>query len=286
MKKKFIIIIALLLVAVSCQVFTGCELPDSSDNEHGLTDEELETVSNRLLVPQLISYDRFEEEILTPLKETFGDALYEPATTMEIFNVQSFLVYYSVFAKEDLGLSEDNKYLFGVVFDNLIASDGLAYEQTLNNYPAIDHLGAICVFNPKSSIEELAHCEEIIKTYCPNYTYADLYYDYALTDYDYTKSPAKGNNEQYDYIYFQDSQTCTIAGVKADSESFTVPLEIDGYKVVGILGSVFVDIESITFEGTKEQWWEICSICPVPVHCSDGTIESGQIKPEYEPVTQ
>ena len=92
MKQYFRIIIALLLIMASCQMFVGCDLP--SDDELGYAEEELAAVKDCFLVPHLITFDRFNEEILDPLKETFGNELYENSDDPEIQKVQRFLTWY------------------------------------------------------------------------------------------------------------------------------------------------------------------------------------------------
>lgn len=283
MKQYLRIIIALLLVMASCQMFVGCDLP--SDDELGYTEEELAAVKDCFLVPRLITFDRFNEEILDPLKETFGEDLYYPAETKEVQDAQAFLFYYSVYSKESLGLSKDEESLFGRIEDELLYDDRrLAY--TLQNYPVVDQ-HAICILNPKLTVSELINIENIIKTYCPDYTYDDLYYDYLLTDFDTEKFWLKGSNDAYDYAYLKDDQVCAVIDVKTnDPTNIYIPREIDGYKVSDVSSLNLSDTESITFEGTMNEWWEICYVCRTTVHCSDGIIESGQTKPVYEPVFQ
>ena len=259
-------------------MFVGCDLP--SDDELGYAEEELAAVKDCFLVPHLITFDRFNEEILDPLKETFGNELYENSDDPEIQKVQRFLTWYSVFSKYSLGLSKDEKYLFGIVVDNLVNADGISFARVLENYPVVDQ-HAICVLNPKLTVSELINIENIIKTYCPDYTYDDLYYDYLLTYFDTEKSWRKGSNDAYDYAYLKDDQVCAVIDVKTnDRTNICIPREIDGYKVLDVSPLNLSDTESITFEGTMNEWWEICNVCRTTVHCSDGTIQSGQTKPE------
>lgn len=283
MKQYLRIIIALLLVLASCQMFVGCDLPmdnEYEDDENRYTEEQLATVKDCFLVPRLITYDRFYEEILYPLLETFGETLYEPAKNVETQNIQRFLAYYMIYSKEKLDMTEDERYLFSGVYDNLIESDGIEYEKVLTDYPILDQY-AVCVLFPHLGISELIALEEIIKTYCPNYTYEDLYYDCTLTEYDAANAWLKGSNDKYDYAYANGSKTCAVICVKTDDPTnIYIPREIDGYKVDSIDPLSLIDIESITFEGTMNEWWEMYERFPLPVHCSDGTIQSGQTKPE------
>ncbi len=137
---------------------------------------------SKTLVPRLISKERFDEFILAPLLETFGDALYEDAETKEMQDIQGFLVYYSLFSKEKLDMTDKQKSIFGIVQDNLIASDR-ELTLKLKEYPVIDRM-PVYVFSPKASEAEIARCEELILTYCPEYTYEELEYDHTLTEYE------------------------------------------------------------------------------------------------------
>ena len=137
----------------------------------------------KTLVPRLISKDRFDELILAPLFEEFGEELYNLNTkSKDVMNAQRFLTYYVLYSKEPLKMSNDDKNLFGGVTDNLIASDrDLA--RVLKDYPIVDSM-PVYVFNPKASEAEIARSEELILTYCPDYTYEELEYDHALTEYE------------------------------------------------------------------------------------------------------
>ena len=136
---------------------------------------------SKTLVPRLISKERFDELILAPLIETFGDALYEPAETEEMQKIQGFLAYYMLFSKEKLDMTEDEKYLFNGVYDNLIESDR-EFTLKLKEYPVIDRM-PVYAFSATAGEAEIARCEELILTYCPEYTYEELEFDHTLTEY-------------------------------------------------------------------------------------------------------
>ncbi len=141
---------------------------------------------NKILVPRLISMERFEDKILAPLLETFGDELYNPRTTnTDIFEVQKALSYYMLYSKEKLNISKTHRRnienLYGAVNDNLINSDA-QYARAIKLYPIIENM-AVFVFDPSASESELNSCEAVITKYCPDYTYEELEYDHILTDY-------------------------------------------------------------------------------------------------------
>ena len=137
----------------------------------------------KTLVPRLISKERFDELILAPLFEEFGEELYNLNTkSKDVMDAQRFLTYYVLYSKEPLKMSNEDKNLFGGVTDNLISSDrDLA--RVLKDYPIVDSM-PVYVFNPKASEAEIARSEELILTYCADYTYEELEYDHALTEYE------------------------------------------------------------------------------------------------------
>jgi len=149
--------------------------------------------SSKILVPRLISYERFEEMIIAPLYETFGDEMYDlRPTNPEIFDVQKVLSYFMIYSKEKLSLSKAERRrmdnIYGGLYDNLISSDA-QYARALKKFPIIETL-PVLAFDPDASEAELTKAEEIITKYCPEYTYEELEYDHLLTEYKATdKNP-------------------------------------------------------------------------------------------------
>ena len=144
---------------------------------------------SKMLVPMLISMERFEEMILAPLLEVFGAELYNPRSqNPEVFDVQKMLSYYMVYSVDALDRkvysAQDIKNIentFGGLFENLRDSDA-QYARALKQFPVIESMD-VYVFDPKAGDKELARAEEIITKYCPEYTYEELAYDHILTDY-------------------------------------------------------------------------------------------------------
>ncbi len=136
----------------------------------------------KTLVPRLISMDRFNEMIMEPLLEAFGEDLYSDDPTDEIFQIQKILTYYLLYSKEPVQMTKAERNIFGAVSDNLIDSDR-ALAGVLKDYPIVDNM-AVFVFDPTASESEVAKCEELIMTYCPEYTYEELEYDHSLTEYE------------------------------------------------------------------------------------------------------
>ena len=142
--------------------------------------------SSKVLVPRLISYERFEEMIVAPLYETFGDELYNPRTTNpELFDVQKVLSYFIIYAIDKLPLSNSERNLmdsiYGGLYDNLKTKDAQR-ARTVKKFPIVETM-PILAFDPDASAAELTKAEEIITKYCPEYTYEELEYDHLLTEY-------------------------------------------------------------------------------------------------------
>ncbi len=140
---------------------------------------------SKTLVPRLISMERFEEMILAPLKESFGEDLYASDAKGEFFNVQKMLSYFMIYSVDKLQITDkerkDMKSVYGGLFDDLKSSDS-QYAKTLKQYPIIDAMPVVA-FDPNASDVELALAESIIVKYCPDYTFEELTYDHLLTEY-------------------------------------------------------------------------------------------------------
>ena len=141
---------------------------------------------SKILVPRLISMDRFEEMILAPLLEKFGDELYNPrSTNTDVFEVQKMLSYFLVYSVDELDLSKKERQnmenTYGGLYDDLISSDA-QYARALKKFPIIETM-PVYVFDPDASEKELSNAEAIIAKYCPEYTYEELEYDHILTEY-------------------------------------------------------------------------------------------------------
>ena len=126
----------------------------------------------RRLVPRMITAERFETMIQTPMEEYYGVS-YEDAK--EFRNIQGHpLQTASFYLCKQLAFFE--------YWDlELCTSDALV-ESALNAYPILKKF-PIYVLDPKAEIVEIEKIEEVIKTACPNYSYEELDYDHMLTEY-------------------------------------------------------------------------------------------------------
>lgn len=141
----------------------------------------------KTLVPRLISKERFDSIIMTAAIEAFGEeGLYSDDPSIEAFKFQKFLTYYVLYSKDTLDVTKEEREkmnsVFGGVYDGLINSDR-SLTAVLKDYPVVDNM-PVYVFDPKASEAEIAMCEELILTYCPEYTYEELEYDHTLTGYE------------------------------------------------------------------------------------------------------
>ncbi len=141
---------------------------------------------SKILVPRLISMERFEEMILQPLLDVFGEELYNPrSTNTDVFDVQKILSYFMIYSVDELDLTkkqrENMENTFGGLYDDLKNSDA-QYARALKNFPIIESM-PVYVFDPDATEKELTRAEEIITKYCPDYTYEELEYDHILTEY-------------------------------------------------------------------------------------------------------
>jgi hypothetical protein len=140
--------------------------------------------SSKVLVPRLISYERFEKMILAPLLEIFGDELYNPRPeNPDLFDVQKMLSYYIIYSKDKLDISKAQRKRMDNLYGGLYDAMGDAqYAKVIKSFPIIETL-PVFVFDPGASETELTKAEEIIKKYCPEYTYEEMEYDHILTEY-------------------------------------------------------------------------------------------------------
>ena len=138
---------------------------------------------SKTLVPRWISQERFEEMILSKFEEAFPDGkLYEKADSSALLDVQAFLTRYTLYSLDKIDMSAEKRNAFGYVSDNLNASDR-DKARVIKDYPIVSKM-AVFVFDATASEAEIAECEEIILKYCPEYTYEELEWDHAITDYE------------------------------------------------------------------------------------------------------
>ena len=161
---------------------------------------------SKSLVPRLISFERFEDMILVPAFEAFGDELFNSNTANpELHHFQALLSDFTIYHKDAIEtlfrdeiiqmffgkeMNDESKAeykaklkgIIGRINDNLSSSDRLLAEN-MKDYPIIDKL-AVCVLDPEVSEAELAKYEEMVSTFCPEYTYEELEYDHSITEYE------------------------------------------------------------------------------------------------------
>ncbi len=110
---------------------------------------------SRSLLPRQISKERFESVILPVMQENMSD---------NMFQYEKFLAYYKEMNLEKLTSEKAKKDL-------------------IKNFPIAEKM-AFYVFDPTATDVQVNQMEELVKTYCPDYTYEDLDYDHNLTQYE------------------------------------------------------------------------------------------------------
>lgn len=108
----------------------------------------------RLLLPRLITNERFETMILAPMREALGE---------NSFMYKKFTAYYL----------EKN-------LDKITSER--AREEMIAVFPIVEKY-AVWVFDPTASDAEKNLCEELIKANCPDYSYEELDTDHEMTQY-------------------------------------------------------------------------------------------------------
>lgn len=104
----------------------------------------------RSLVPRMISRERFESEIIANITDARAQ--------------KQVLNYYKLKDANEEGMSESSK------------------QNMYKQYP-ITQTMAVYVFEESASAHEIDKIEQIIKLYCPSYTYEQLEYDHNLVEY-------------------------------------------------------------------------------------------------------
>ncbi len=110
----------------------------------------------KMLVPMLIEKSRFEE-ILATMESNIA-----PGDRDARHELEKFQAYYTFYDTSNMSKKEQ--------------------ELINSQYPATKTM-AVYVFDPNATEYELARCENIIKSYAPDYTYEDLEEDHTQTQY-------------------------------------------------------------------------------------------------------
>ncbi|MBE6548022.1 MAG: hypothetical protein E7667_03985 [Ruminococcaceae bacterium] len=128
----------------------------------------------KMLVPMHIEKSRFDQLIKTPIT----DAL----KTIDKFNYEKFLVYFTPVSLYEIDLEGNLKLDES---GNKIPKDNLTYNQIKADFPASTKIDVMYVIDGEvTKASERAWLEQMIKTYCPDYTYEELEYDHEMTEYE------------------------------------------------------------------------------------------------------
>lgn len=146
----------------------------------------------RMLLPRMITKERYEQKLLLPLAQAYGfdtlemleegkqrqavlkKKLQEGKLTTEEAEEKKIL---------DSRLFSYNKFDVYYVEKNLEnAKTARAQAALLAAFPIVKKY-AVYIFDPEASDAEKYRCENKIKENCPEYSYEDLDYDHELTEY-------------------------------------------------------------------------------------------------------
>ena len=130
----------------------------------------------KYLVPRLIEKTRFEENILRPIAEELSSQY--GVTAEEIMNEQT-AKYFDFFKVKAFYVLKDPNAEDITDQDLQVMQNQFEITKT----PYGDGLMAVYVCDPNITPTQLRETEKRIKTYCPLYTYEQLDYDHALTEY-------------------------------------------------------------------------------------------------------
>ena len=117
----------------------------------------------RWLVPQMITAERFEEVILTPIRENTADLVEKQR-------------------KYILDKFEDGFYSLKDINDPTLSKT--AREEMISQWPILKKLGAVWILGSDTRDREYNMLEGFIKTYAPEYTFEELDYDHDKTDFE------------------------------------------------------------------------------------------------------
>ena len=118
-------------------------------------------LATQRLVPRIISKTRFESMILDNIKADDGD---ETEKKKAEANKNTFLSFYTLYDTSDIAYSES------------------MVKEIQAQFPITKQF-AVYVCTPDISSKELKSCEDIVKAYCPNYTFEEMEQDHSDCDY-------------------------------------------------------------------------------------------------------
>ena len=132
---------------------------------------------SKVLVPRLITKERFETLILQPVTEGITNLFEERAKAEGRTEA-----WVETQVKFELGKFTNFFQLSDPEAEPYKGSDYML-AQLYNQYPVISKVGAIYAIGSETTSTELIRLEETIKTYCPSYTFEELEIDHAQTEY-------------------------------------------------------------------------------------------------------
>ncbi len=142
---------------------------------------------SKMLAPRYIEASRFEKMIWSKLREVYGSL-----SKSEQFQIDKLITYYTPVSAnyvtkayiDDFASISDEDEGINAYADGKPAKNESERKKVLDDFPALKNLELMYTISEDISSAELSTLEQIIKTYCPDYSYEELEYDHELTQYE------------------------------------------------------------------------------------------------------
>ncbi len=157
----------------------------------------------RWLVPQMITAERFEEVILTPIRENTADLAQSQ---------RDFI----------LGKFENGFYSEKNINDPTLSKSGR--ESIIAQWPILKKYPSVWVLGTDTKDREFAMLEGYIKTYAPDYSYEELDYDHDITEYEVAATSQPLFRMAIEYTLEENglTQTMSAKSISFDENVYTL----------------------------------------------------------------
>ena len=157
----------------------------------------------RWLVPQMITAERFEEMILTPIRENTADLAQSQ---------RDFI----------LGKFENGFYSEKNINDPTLSKSGR--ESIIAQWPILKKYPSVWVLGTDTKDREFAMLEGYIKTYAPDYSYEELDYDHDITEYEVAATSQPLFRMAIEYTLEENglTQTMSAKSISFDENVYTL----------------------------------------------------------------
>ncbi len=216
------------------------------------------SLESKRLIPHWIEKSRYEEKILTVLDDAW-EFMTEDEQYIYDFQMSKIGVWYNLYNPEDT-LYKNNPALL---------------ETYIQQYPVLETGMAIYVLN-QTGAGILKKIEDIIKKYCPDYTYDELDYDHELTGYVGTDTEAALFRVAVEYTFDDHG---LIVDVPANSIRFNESLyTLNEIQLLPFFGATTLkDVENYIDRVGGYSFLPDGSGTIITYEASDGTAKTGSL---------